>query len=219
MEPADHREFLTAAAGALPPGEAALAWETAAFVAQRLESAAAERARIGTLLERRCPPEELQRAVHAFLREGWDALDGLGRLVNQCLYAAFPDAGLNPPERMGRRCTFYTVRRALHGDPGAAAHPLGVLLWDETRRSPAPGYARLSFLRNVSVFAPVPIPGGRHLPGSADLPRHVCTMVKPQELEGCPIEAGLDLMLGWLCGFVGECYGLMAGELARRGDS
>jgi len=217
MEPAGHRELLAAADAALPAGELPVVRETAAFVAHRLESATAERALIGTLLERRCPPEELQRAVHAFLRECWDALDGLGRLVNQCLYAVFPGAGLHPPERMGRQCTFYTVRRALRGDPGASAHPLSILLWDRTRRSPAPGYARLSFLHNVSVFTPVPLPDGRRLPASADLPRHVRAMVKPQELEGCTIEVGLDLMLRWLCGFVGECYGLMTAELAGRG--
>jgi hypothetical protein len=214
MESAGERELLAAAEAALSGAERALMGEILAFVAQRLESARVQRTRIGGALACSAQTETLQEHVHGFLRECWDALDGLGRLVSLCLYGLFPSAGLHAPKRITRQCTFYTVRRSLRNDPAAAAHPLSVLLWDETRRTPAAAYVRLSFLYNISLFVPVPLRGGR-LPGSADLAEHVRCLIRPQHVEGCPVEAGLNGILEWLSAFTGRCYQRMAAALSE----
>ncbi len=211
MRVAGERELLDAAGLVLSREDCSLACELARFVALRLEAAARARGQAGNA----AAGEDLQMAVHAFLRECWDALDGLGRLVNVCLAAAFPAAGLHPPGRMTRQCTFYTVRRVLHADPEAAAHPVAALLWHETRAEPHPAYARLSFLYNLALFLPVPLPEGRRLPGTTDLPPHLLSLTKPQDLPGAPLDEGMAEMLDWLHRFIGRCYELMARAMGR----
>jgi hypothetical protein len=210
------KELFAAADAALPLGERALLGELVVFVAHRLQTATHVRERVGLLLSASAEAERLQMEVHTFLRECWDVLDGLGRQVNVCLYGLFPDAGLDPPERMTRQCTFYTVRRALHRAPSAATHPVSELLWEHTRVEPDPAYTRLSFLYNLSLFVPVPLPGGDSLPGTGDLPAHVQGVIRAAQAEGCGIEEGLDEILDWLRDFVAQCYSLMAYALERR---
>ncbi len=211
------RELLSAAGASLSESRRDMLVELVRFVDGRLVAAATTRQRIGEQLSCPASVEALQRETHAFLRECWDVLDGLGRQVNLCLHPLFPETKLWPPERMTRQCTFYTVRRALHRSPQAAAHPLSALLWEETRSRPAPAYVRLSFLYNVSLFVPIPLPACRRLPGSAELPEHVRGLVKPGDVEGCPIEAGLDEIISWLGGFAGRCYRIMTEVLTELG--
>ena len=210
---AGESELLHAAGSALSREECALACELAHFVSLRLGAAAQARRRTGEATA----SEDLQMAVHAFLRECWDALDGLGRLVNVCLAEALPAAGLHPPGRMTRQCTFYTVRRALHTDPAGAEHPVAVLLWHETRADPHPAYARLSFLYNLALFVPLPLPEGRRLPGGADTPPHLLSLTKPPDMPGAPLDEGMGEMLDWLRGFIGRCYALMARTMEGEG--
>ena len=107
--------------------------------------------------------------LHAFLRECWEALDGLAREVNLVMHALFPAAGLYAPFEMTRQCTFYVVRKLLHDWPRTAAHPVSDLLWSETREDASAAYRRLSYLYNVSLFLPLAPVNGR-LPGAEDFP-------------------------------------------------
>ena len=216
MDTDAEQQLLAAADGALGPAECALLGDLAAFVAHRLDAAAEVRVQVGALLGSGATVQALQLQLHTFLRECWDALDGLGRQMNLCLWDTFPDAGLEAPQRMTRQCTFYTVRRVLHADPTAAAHPLSELLWSETKANPHPAYGRLSFLYNLGLFVPVPLPEGDCLPGSADVPERLRGLIRPADEQRCGIEEGLDEILEWLRDFVGRCYGQMASALAER---
>ena len=102
------------ASGVLSGPEMELLRELLDFLEQRLEGAAAERAGIEELLKGEPRPRAVQAALHRFLRDAWDALDGLGRVVNVCLHRRFPDAGLWPPQSMTRQCTFYTAVSYTH---------------------------------------------------------------------------------------------------------
>jgi hypothetical protein len=211
MRPPINDELRRSAQRVLPCAESALFSDLMAFVRHRLEAAELAGCRLGETREQATQ----QRDLHAFLRECWEVLDGLGRLINLCAYPLFPDSGLEPPERMTRQCTLYTVRRDLHRHPEGAQHPLGVLLWEETRRGPHPAYSRLSFLYNLALFVPVPLPEGR-LPGNAELPPHLRGLVRRQEVEGTSIELGRDEIVGWLRGFAARCSAEMARTLRRR---
>ena len=90
------------------------------------------------------------------------------------------------------------------------------MLWDETRLNPRPAYTRLSFLYNLSLFVPVPLPGGDVLPGSADVPGHFQGIIRPAQVQSCGIGEGLDEILAWLRDFAGRCCSLMARALAER---
>jgi len=208
-------KFLRAARAGLPPAEQALAGELTRFVALRVEAAREAQSRLRGHAAAGASQTAIQKELHIFLRECWDALDALGRLVNLCTHRLFPDAKL-PGPRMTRQCTFYTVRRALHAHPNAAAHPLGRLLWDETRGNPSPAYRRLSFLYNVAVFVPVPLPEGRRLPEIADLPEELRALIKVEGVEPCDIEQGLEEILGWLGEFADRCYAELSRALAAR---
>lgn len=197
------------------PGRAVLA-DLSMFVTHRLDAADQLRERIAGLVSSGASGQTIQPEIHAFLRECWDVLDGLGRQINICLYGLFPDAGLQPPERMTRQCTFYTVRRALRRHEDACGHPLCDLLWSETRARAAPAYVRMSFLYNLSVFVPVPLPEGVRLPSAADVPVHVRGLIRTSDTGTCSIGDGLDEMLGWLRGFVERCYARMVDALREQ---
>jgi len=62
---------------------------------------------------------------------------------------------------------------------------------------------------------PVPLPGGRRLPGVADLPGHVRGLIRRQEIPGAPLAEGAREILEWLRGFVQKCYEEMARTLER----
>ena len=158
----------------------------------------------------------LDRRLHAFLRECWDALDGLGRLVNVCLHEQFPDAGLYPPDRMTRQCTFYTVRRALCSHPDTAPHPLAEYLSVQTRLRPNPAYERLSFLYNLSIFVPLPLTPDGSLPGWDDVPAQVRPLARSCGVKGCSVAEGTADILGWLNEFAEGCCLLMKDALEER---
>jgi hypothetical protein len=180
-----------------------------AFTAARLETADERGVRVVEAIGQG-DTARAQRELHAFLRECWDALDGLGREVNLCMHHLFPDAGLYPPLEMTRQCTFYMVRKKLHEHPDTAEHPVSRLLWDATRGDPDRAYERLSFLYNVSLFVPVPLPEGRLLPGPDDVPEAVSGILKPADLPRCEAREGLRQMRSWVEKMVGRCYAQLA---------
>ena len=210
-------DLIGTASGVLGGADLALLRELLAFLEQRLQGAAGECAVIGTLAAGEAKAGRAQAALHRFLRDSWDALDALGRVANVCLYERFPDSRLWPPGSMTRQCTFYTVRRALHSHPAAAGHPVSRLLWDETRSAPPEAYVRLSLLRNLSVFALVPLPEGQMLPGSGDIPPHLAALVKGYPVGRCELVQGCSEMLRWLGGFVARCCGGLATALTAGG--
>ncbi|MCK4375226.1 MAG: hypothetical protein KAX19_07855 [Candidatus Brocadiae bacterium] len=196
---------LMAAAG-LPAEKAELLRHLHRFTGERLEGAQACRDRAVAALEE---TRDARADLHAFLRECWEALDGLAREVNACMEHLFPHAGLYPPMEMTRQCTFYVLRMKLHERPETAGHPVSQLLWQQTRDSPAEAYQRLSFLYNLSLFFPLSLVEGR-LPGSADLPPTVRGVLKTADVAGCEAAEGMDAILRWLNGFVQECYRRLA---------
>jgi len=155
----------------------------------------------------------LQVHIHAFLRECWEALDGLAREVNVCMGVLFPDAPLYPPDRMTRQCGFYMVRKTLHEESSTAAHPVSELLWEETRGRPAGPYRRLSYLYNLSLFLPVPLLRGACLPGTADLPDFALSLLKPQQVGACSLVSGTEEICEWLTGFCGRCHAMLSAAL------
>ena len=196
-------QFLRAAALALPADEAELLDAPHRFTQERLASA--------RLCRERLPASgEAHAELHAFLRECWEALDGLAREANVCMHRLSPDAGLHPPLEMSRQCSLYVLRQKLHESPQTAAHPMSELLWRETREAPAPECARLSFLYNLSLFMPLPIPAEGTLPGTGDVPACALRIVKHQAVERCDMAYGLDAILHWLESLMAECYRLLA---------
>lgn len=162
--------------------------------------------------------ENIERELHIYLRECWDGLDGVGRLINTCLYPRFPESGLLPPEEMTRQCTFYTVRRDLHNNQKTCEHPLSNLIWTETSRTAASGYKRLSYLYNISLFFPLPVERSGLLAGVADLPAHYRSLIRQQNLEECTVKEAVNEIGGWLKGFIAECYAEIEREFERRLD-
>lgn len=195
--------FLEAAQAVLPEDEAALAGLLHEFTAARLAGAAEARER-GNL--------------HGFLRECWEVLDGLAREVNLAMHRLFPDARLYPPLEMTRQCTFYVVRKNLAEHPDTADHPVSRLLWDETRDDAAPAYERLSFLYNLSLFAPLPLPDGQ-LSGSADVPEAIRPLIKPSSVPRASFGDGTADILTWLRSFTRRCYAALSRALKQHNGS
>ena len=166
---------------------------------------------------------ETQAHLHAFLTESWDALDGLAREINLCMYRLYPELGLYAPSRMTRQCGMYMVRKILRESPLMRDHPISQLLWERTRTRPTAAYRRLSFLYNLSVFVPVPVPRGSRLPGTDDVPETLQPLLKDPPLKGCPLGQGLDEMERWLGDLVGTTYNLLSDvlreEYEKGGDS
>ncbi len=212
---ADRRptKLLEAASAALPGPKLRLLEQLHRFTGGRLEAAENAAGRLMDALES-ARTRAAQAELHAFLRESWEALDGLGREINLCMQHRFPEAGLYPPFEMTRQCTFYMVRKKLHEHPDISDHPLSRLLWRETREEPAPAYRRLSFLYNLSLFLPVPLAQGRALPGTDDLPPAARAIIKAQRIEPCPADEGPAEILSWLRRFSEESYRLLQGLLA-----
>ena len=209
------QELLAAAEPVFSDGERVLFGELMEFVSRRLEGAEESGRRI--LHGGPTPESATERELHAFLRDCWDALDGLGRLINVALAGAFPDVGLYPSDRMTRQCTLYTVRRALRADPDAACHPVSEWLWAETRDRPDAAYERLSFLHNLSVFVPLRLTRDGMLPGCEDVPPAVRRLVRPCSVQRCSVGEGVADVLEWLRGFAGRCCELLAESLRERG--
>ena len=159
--------------------------------------------------------EAQQAELHALVRECWDALDGVGRVVNACLYPIFPDVGLYPVGQQMRQCTFYTVRRALHSHPLSAQHAVSRLLWDETCETIHPAYARLSLLRHLAAFVPIPLSHGKILPGWDDLPQHLAGAVRAQPLCRCELVEGCEEIAVWTAGLVQRCSEELIRSLAQ----
>ncbi len=207
--------LLEAAARVLPPDEAELLAALHRFTAERLEAAADCRE---ALLGRLRGGADAGPALHAFLRECWEALDGLAREVNVCMHHLFPEAGLYTPMEMTRQCTFYVIRKTLHESPHTAAHPVSLLLWGRTREAAAEPYERLSFLYNLSLFLPIDLPEGQ-LPATSDVPGFARSLLRPAGMERCDAGEGTGEMLRWLGSLTTEAYALLAaalgGALAR----
>jgi hypothetical protein len=185
-------------------------------VSERLAGAEAARSRLLLVQSMSGDPAAVQRELHVFLRECWDAMDGLGRQINLCLQPVFPDSGLLPAAEVTRQCTFYTVRRALRAHEDAAAHPLSRLIWASTREPSTVPCERLSFLCNIAFFVPLPILEGGKFPGQADLPEYLGNVIRPQDVAAIEIMQGMDEMLIWVQQFVGQCYMAMAKVLLER---
>ena len=201
--------LVRAAAGVLPAQQVELLAALHRFTAERLE--AAERCR-QALLKRIREGGRPEPELHAFLRECWEALDGLAREVNVCMHHLFPEAGLHPPMEMTRQCTFYVIRKALHESPQGTAHPVSRLLWDRTREQCGEPYERLSFLYNLSLFLPLWLPEGQ-LPGTADVPEYARSLLRPATLDRCDADEGMQEILRWLRGFTADAYGLLTAAL------
>jgi hypothetical protein len=203
--------FIEMARSTLPRSEAELVADLHRFTGDRLEAAGRLADRLGE-----CSPDDSQGAaldLHAFLRECWEALDGLAREVNVCMRHMFPRVNLYPPLEMTRQCTFYTVRKALHEHPDTAAHPVSRLLWGRTRQEPDQAHRYLSFLHNLSLFMPVAIIEGKWLPGTEDLKVTTRQLVKPASFERWRVHAGVAAMLTWLGMLTARCYQHLADGL------
>ena len=207
-------DLLAAAGEVLPPPEASLLGALHAFAAARLRSARRLEEEVGEALSG-AEPADRGGLLHAFLRECWEALDGIGRETNVCMARLFPRAGLFPPLEMTRQCTLYVVRLRLHRDPATAVHPVAAFLWRETRAAPPAAYLRLSFLHNLALFVAVPILEGGLLPGAEDVPEGLRGSVRPPDpgLGRCEARAGLREIADWLESFAAECYRLLAEAL------
>ncbi len=218
MTTSSDSDYLDAAGAALPRESEALLRYLHRFTMRRLAAARecgqALSAMLGT--DDRSAAE---MALHRFLRDCWEALDGLAREVNLVLYQLSPEARLYPPFEMTRQCTFYVVRKNLHEHPATADHPVSRLLWQRTRERPGEAYRRLSFLYNLSLFFPLRLAEGRRLPGGADLPPAARKIIKPAQVPPADASEGTEGMLGWVEQLVGDCYGLLAEALGSGDDA
>jgi len=206
-------EILDAASGVLPKQEACLLGLLVAFTDQRLVAAADDREEWLLLLR---TGGTVQASVHSFLRECWEALDGLAREANVCMHRLFPQAGLFPPMEMTRQCTFYVVRKKLHEHPETADHPVSRILWERTRGRPAGAYVRLSFLYNLSLFVPVDVVGEGLLPGSEDVPASVRAIVRTPPggaVQRCRVGVATTEIMDWLWEMVDETRGRLMAAL------
>jgi hypothetical protein len=195
-------DHLAAGRKVLAEPEQQLLGELLAFIAGRLSGAERARESLRGLVLAGAPVEHVKAELHGFVRDCWDALDGLGRVVDVCLYGRLPGMDLWEPRAMTRQCTFYTVRRVLRGGPFWGEHPVSRLLWDETRAEAHPVYVRLSSLRNLALFAPIPLPEPGVLPGWDDLAPHQASLLKPQGVERCA--AGVRTRYRRWTGLVGK---------------
>ena len=200
----DDGEFSSAASAHLPEEKGQLLGLLHRFTLERLSAAERCRHRALELLGGDGGPDRARPELHAFLRECWEALDGLAREVNLCMESLFPCVGLFPPLEMSRQCTFYVVRKRLHEHPDTADHPVSSLLWERTRERPDEAYRRLSFLYNLSLFVPLPLPDGA-LPGTPDVPQVTAGVIKPASMGRCGIVEGTEAILNWLGTFAAEC--------------
>ncbi len=209
MSPEPDTGLLETAAGVLPAQQVELLAALHRFTEERLGAAdACREALLKRIREGGRPEPEL----HAFLRECWEALDGLAREVNVCMHHLFPEAGLPPPMEMTRQCTFYVIRKALHESPQATAHPVSRLLWERTREQGGEPYERLSFLYNLSLFLPLWLPEAQ-LPGTTDVPEFARFLLRPAAVDRCDADEGTREILRWLRGFAAETYGSLAAAL------
>ena len=207
MPPEGAEGLLRAGEGALATEEQDLLRLLCAFTEERLRAAA--RARQG-LRERLAAgdAEAASAELHAFLRECWEALDGLAREANLCMHHLFSSAGLHAPMAMTRQCTLYVVRKKLHDAPATRDHPVSRLLWDRTREAPSEPYERLSFLHNLGLFLPLaPLAQGSRLPGGADVPPVARGVVQRADVPPTDAAEGTEGMLRWVSEFVRECRG------------
>lgn len=219
MDP-DREKAILQEAGALYSREALLLFrDLLTFVGQRFRAAGEAADRVADAPAERDEGAAVRLELHTMLSECWEALDGVGRLVNVCLHPRFPGSGLFPPDEITRQCTFYTVRRDLHRHPKASRHPLAELMWEQTRHSPHPAYERLSFLYNISRFLPVPLVGERELPGWEDLPERVRSLLRPQEVERRPLPAALEEIMRWEEAFLEACCDGITTEMQAQSSS
>jgi hypothetical protein len=216
MELSQSDDSLAEAAAALPAEHTELLALLHEFTARRLASADAARLEAVRTASAAGEEEPFGRALHAFLREGWEALDGLGREVNLCMHHLFPDAGLYPPGEMTRQCTFYVVRRKLHEAPAVADHPVSRLLWERTRERPDLPYERLSFLYNLGLFLPLRLTEDGRLPGCGDVLPSARRIVRAAHVPPCPVAEGLEEIVVWLGSFAAECCALLARALSQQ---
>jgi len=187
-------EILDAASGVLPKQEACLLGLLVAFTDQRLVAAADDREEWLLLLR---TGGTVQASVHSFLRECWEALDGLAREANVCMHRLFPQAGLFPPMEMTRQ-------------------PVSRMLWERTRGRPAGAYVRLSFLSNLSLFVPVDVVGEGLLPGSEDVPASVRAIVRTPPggaVQRCRVGVATTEIMDWLWEMVDETRGRLMAAL------
>ncbi len=213
----ERQDFLAAADHRLSQQDMELLRMLNQFTEARLSMAAEEAKATRKESARRGGVPVIQARLHACLKECWDALDGLAREINLCMHRRYPEMGLYPPHRMTRQCGMYMVRKILHESPLMRDHPVAQILWEKTRTRPDRAYRRLSFLYNLSVFVPVPVPHGCKLPGTDDVPETLQPLLKDQPLEACPLDQGLDEMEDWLGDLVRNTYRLLADVL--RGES
>lgn len=215
---AEKRVLLSAEQAFSPNLPMALLRDFAAFVRQRLASAENIRQELSQKVEPQ-NSTELSMRIHTFLGNCWEALDGVGRLINLTLYPRFSDSGLRPPDEMSPQCTFYTVRRDLHRHHGARDHPVTRLMWNETKTSPRPSYGRLSLLYHVSRYVPVGLQSDGQLPGYDDMPAHIAELVRPQDVNSIEMGTGLSDMLDWERSFISSLYAAVAEELEGRRET
>ena len=205
--------LLEAAAETLPPDLEGLLRQLHEFTLERLEAASLCRESMMTALR---AGGVVGIGLHSFLRESWAALDGMAREVNLCMAHLFPEAGIDSPRSMARRCTLYTVRKSLHEHPATGEHPVSRMLWERTREAPPVPYLRLSFLYNLSMFLPLSeLPERDRLPGSQDVPQMAQENVRNTEVPRCGLEQGTQEILDWLAELLGECYARLEAALRQ----
>lgn len=207
--------FPSAAGDALPRESAALLRDLHRFTGRRLAAARDSGEELRKALDRD-DTTAAEIALHGFLRDCWEALDGLSREVNLALHHLYPEAALYPPFEMTRQCTLYMVRKKLHEHPSTANHPVSGLLWQRTRETPDEAYERLSFLYNLSLFFPLELTEGR-LPGTEDLPPAARSIIKSADIARRDAREGVREMLNWVEDLLEKCYALLA-EALRGGN-
>ena len=205
-------ELLRAASEALPAPKGELLRVLHRFTGRRRAAAGVCRGRLLDALAAE-DADAAEAELHAFLRESWEALDGLAREVNLCMEHLFPEVGLYPPLEMTRQCTFYVVRKKLHEHPATASHPVTRLLWARTRERPDAAYRRVSFLYNLSLFCPVPLGPGGMLPGSDDIPHAVRPLLKPSAVPPAGAGEASGEILRWLAELSAQIYATLAASL------
>ncbi len=200
--------FLEAAGDALPHESQVLLRDLHRFTARRLAAVRNSRKDLCNALDRD-DTTAAEMALHGFLRDCWEALDGLSREVNLALHHIHPDATLYPPFEMTRQCSLYMVRKKLHEHPATADRPVSRLLWQRTRETPDEAYERLSFLYNLSLFFPLELTEGR-LPGTEDLPPAARSIIKSADVARRDAREAVREMLNWVEDLLEGCYALLA---------
>jgi len=182
------------------------------FTRQRLHSAR-------SAAENLCAAESLrnkQNFLHRFIRDCYDGLNGCAREVNLCMHHLFPGVDLYPPRHMSRQCGLYTVRKILRESQQTSSHPVSVHLWNRTREPGDEAYRRLSFLYNISTFAPLPLArDATHLPGDAELPDELQPFTREEGIESCEASEGAHQILKWTKEYIGHTYSLLKDALMQ----